>query len=451
MNIFSARKTPIGSELSPVGRAGIRRTLFWAVVIFGVALRLGSTAVAGNHLMAPWSGGGDQHQYIILASNLIAGDGFTYNHQPTAARAPLYPLMLVPFLLLFGSHWIIAVRVFQFLIGLLTAWMCGQLAGRLFGPAARGAAIVAALFMPMLFYFQNEILTECITSFLVVLFFLCLVEALSHPRILNLILVGFFAGAAALARFNAAVLALIAVALVFGYAKGRERWRRAAWVAAACLITLSPWLIRTTLAFHGRALYSTQGGFAAVEGILMPLGRTQPAEMDAIERTLHWGMWDVETNAPSRLRLPAEPELNRQAWSVARGLWREQSWRMRYITLQKLSAFWLSTDQVFWTQGLSWPNRMARWAGVGFYWIMLLLTVAGWLRLRRTNAKIARALLFYAIVVTLVHLPVVMNTRLRSPLLDPLLAALAGGGLLSLIERFSLPALGVHRTPDRNL
>jgi hypothetical protein len=222
--------------------------------------------------------------------------------------------------------------------------------------------------------------------------------------------------------------------LVFGYAKGRERWRRTALVAAACLLTIAPWLIRTGIAFHGRALYSTQGGFAAVEGVLMPLGRTQPAEMDAIESTLHWGMWDVETNAPSRLRLPPEPELNRQAWKAAWGLWRQQSWRMRGITWRKLSAFWLGTDQLFWTRGLSWPNRIVRWSGVGVYWILLLLAGAGWLRLRRTNSKIADALLFYAIAVTILHLPVVMNTRLRSPLIDPLLAVLAGGGFLSMIQ-----------------
>lgn len=303
--------------------------------------------------------------------------------------------------------------------------------------------------MPMLFYFQNEILTECTTSLLVICFLVCLVDALSNPRALNVVLVGFFAGVAALERFNAAALALVAVVLVFGYAKGRERWRRTAWVAAICLATVSPWLVRTGIAFHGHATYSTQTGFAAVEGVLMPLGRTQPVEMDAIEKTLHWGMWDVETNAPSRLRLPAEPELNRRAWRVAWGLWRKESWRMWNITWRKLSAFWLSTDQIFWTQGFAWPNRLARRAGVGLYWILLLLAVAGWIRLRRADAKIAAALLFYAVIITVLHLPMVMNTRLRSPLIDPLLAALAGGGWVFLVEKFPLRSWRGRVSPDR--
>ena len=36
-------------------------------------------------------------------------------------------------------------------------------------------------------------------------------------------------------------------------------------------------------------------------------------------------------------------------------------------------------------------------------------------------------LLAYAVLVTLAHTPFVMNSRIRAPLLDPLLAVLAGG------------------------
>jgi hypothetical protein len=51
---------------SSLGQPSHGRTLFWAVVILGIVLRLLSIAVAGNHLMTPWSGGGDQREYITL-------------------------------------------------------------------------------------------------------------------------------------------------------------------------------------------------------------------------------------------------------------------------------------------------------------------------------------------------------------------------------------------------
>ncbi len=418
---------PAGT-LAPLLRS---RTLFVAVVILGVALRLFTLALAGDHLMTAWSGGGDQQDYITLASNILAGDGFTYHHQATAFRPPLFPLLLAGFMWLFGVHWIIAVRVFQFVAGLLTAVICARLSARLFDPPAARVALVAALFMPMSIYFQNEILTECATSLFVALSLLYLARSISENRTSDYVLLGFFSSLAALIRFNAAALVMVACGVTLVCGGARKRMRRFVIVTGACLVTLAPWLIRTGVAFHGHAIYSTYSGFAAVEGVVMPLGRTQPGETDATESALHWGNWSVETNGPARLLLPAEPELNREAWSVAGRLWKEQGWRMAPLTLKKISAFWLGTDQVFWTQSFSWRNRLLRWAGVGFYWLILVLAIRGWFRLLRRNPTIAQVLLFYAIFVTVLHIPLVMNTRLRSPLLDPLLVALAGGAWLS--------------------
>lgn len=42
----------------------------------------------------------------------------------------------------------------------------------------------------------------------------------------------------------------------------------------------------------------------------------------------------------------------------------------------------------------------------------------------------AGALLFYTVFLTAIHLPLTANTRLRSPLFDPLFASLAAGGFV---------------------
>lgn len=203
-------------------------------------------------------------------------------------------------------------------------------------------------------------------------------------------------------------------------------WRRSAVVLIAATIVLAPWLIHNEIAFHGKASYSTHGGFAAVEGIIMPLGRTQPGETEAINNALGWGIRDVETDKPTRAGLRDEAALNGQAWQVASILWRHAGWRIVPLFMEKFSAFWLSTDQILYTRSLAWRGRLARMAGVAVYWVALVLAVIGWSRLRSTNPCMAKSLILYAAVLTAFHLPLTMNTRLRVPLFDPLLATLAG-------------------------
>ena len=401
--------------------------LLRALLVSGVVLRLSLVLAAGNSVRSAWSGGGDAEQYVILASNLFSGSGYTYFHQPTAFRPPLYPLVLAGFMWLFGGHWVIAVRLLQFLAGLATVWLCGSLANRLFGEEVRYTALLAALFFPTLVYFTGEILTECFACLLTTLFFWCLLRIVSSSRTRYLLLAGLLAGLSALLRFNGALLLIVLIAVALKADVWGQRLRRVVLVTVASGAVLLPWMVRTEAVFGGKALYSTHSGYAAAEGVLMPMGRAQPGEGDRMERVLNWGTWDLERNDPARLRLPSEPELNRDAWRVARRLWRQQTWRLAPTVALKLSAFWLSLDQVFMTHSFSNKVRLVRWTGVAAYWTFLLLGITGWFRLRATNYRVADFLLVYALLVTLLHIPLVMNTRLRVPFVDPMLAILAAG------------------------
>ena len=82
---------------------------------------------------------------------------------------------------------------------------------------------------------------------------------------------------------------------------------------------------------------------------------------------------------------------------------------------------------------------MARSAGVVFYWALLALGIAGWFKLRALRPELAYIFLFYAILVTILHVPFNMNTRLRMPFIDPLLAMLGGAGLLMAAQRIGFP------------
>jgi len=80
---------------------------------------------------------------------------------------------------------------------------------------------------------------------------------------------------------------------------------------------------------------------------------------------------------------------------------------------------------------------------VAGYLVVLTLAVIGWFRLLTLQPGIARVLFFYAALLTVIHLPLTMNTRLRSPLFDPLLASLSAGGLLTFALRSKA---GVHKS-----
>ena len=414
------------------------RAVFWALAALGVAAHLGVAIVAGNHLTTPWSGYGDVHQYVTLATNLRLGDGFTYAHTPTAFRPPLYPLLLAGFMWLSTTHWLALLHAVQFLTSLATTWVCAKLATRWFGPESGAIALAIALLMPTQLYFTGETLTERTVSLLGILLLMYLDRAVQCGGSRNWILLGLVAGAAALERFNAAALVLVAAAVAVGWpvrVPERPRLRPLALVCATCAIVIAPWLARTFTAFHGRALYSTHVGFGAVEGILSPTGRAQEGETQKIDKALGWGNWSVETNSPARPELRDEVALNSQAWNVAADLWRNAGWSLALIAAEKLAAFWLSTDQMFHLSMFSLRNRVLRRAGVTAYLVVLMLALVGWFQLRTRNPKIAHLLLLYAIVLTALHLPLTMNTRLRSPLFDPLLASLGAGSLVAFFEK----------------
>jgi hypothetical protein len=140
-------------------------------------------------------------------------------------------------------------------------------------------------------------------------------------------------------------------------------------------------------------------------------------------------------NGPTRLRLPSEAVLNEQCWRVVPGLWKNLGWHAVPLLGRKIADFWLSTDQVFGTDSFSRSEKLIRISGVVLYWCVLALAILAWPQVLRNQPRLAKILLAYAAIYTVLHLPLVMSTRIRFPLMDPLVATLAGGGLLSLATK----------------
>lgn len=204
-------------------------------------------------------------------------------------------------------------------------------------------------------------------------------------------------------------------------------------------ILVSPWLIRNLVVFHGQILYSSQTGLVALQGAVSPSGRTRPEDK---ERWLAAGWWlqDIETDTPRRLQFPSEVQLNKTAERAAWNAWRGLGFGVVAVLLKKVCYFWLSTDQLLDTSGLPAKQRFLRVCGVLFYWLALAAAIGGLLRLRQRERRLTNVLLVYCLFATLLHLPVTMNTRLRSPLIDPLICVLAAVEISALLWK-KTPAL----------
>lgn len=411
-----------------------------------IAAHAAFSILAGGSQLTFLSGGSDAPAYALLASNLLHHQGYTYAGEPTAMRPPGYPVFLAILGFLFHRWYIVAVRFIQFWVCLATAWLCGRCAKELFHDRAGSAAFLLALLLPTQIFASAQVLTECLATFFVALFLYFLVREMKSPASRTEAGMGAAAAAATYLRFNSAALPLFAGIAIYRFT-GRRRLIAIGGSMVLPLLLLSPWLVRNLVVFHGKALFSTQGGLNALVGVLTPEGRGQAGDTQKLQHAVGWVLSDVETNNPSRRSLPSEVVLDQECLRVVPGVWKTLGWRAAPLLMKKVADFWLGTDQIFETRALSLSGRLIRLSGVMVYWCVLGFAIAGWRRLRTSNPRAAMLLLAYAAIYTLLHLPLTMNTRIRFPLMDPLVAALAGGGLFHWSEatkRKKLPAASEH-------
>lgn len=398
-------------------------------------MRIKLVLLSGNHPTNSVSGVGDQERLLTLADSVVQRRGLSYFNQPTALRPPLYPLILAAFHVIFGAHYLLAIRVFQFLLGTSVAFICALIGKHLFGNAAGAAAGAIALALPTLVFISTEIQTEQLATFLAALFLFFLVGEIQGNT--NCALgMGISSGLATLTRFNCVIFVVIGVTLCLW---SRRRLRDALIVCSVAGLIIAPWIVRNAIEFRGRILFSSHGGINLLEGALTPYGRAQHGEDEVTRAAVGWIHTDIEVNSPHRALFPDETELDKQAQRAAIAAWKNLSWKSRFILFSKKTCtFWLSTDQLLDTSSFSPTQRRLRAAGVIIYWIVLATAFFGWVGLYSSSRNAAVVISLYAIFVTLAHLPFVMNTRIRIPFVDPLISILAAGGLIAFLHRGAL-------------
>lgn len=388
-------------------RTGVASTVILVVLVLGIFLRFGVFLLSARSGTTFWSTGNDASAYILLAHNLVDHHGLSFAGTPSAYRPPLYPFLISIAMHITTDQYLVLVRLMQLAASLVTALACGLMARR-WGGSLR-IAIALALWMPTLVFFQPEIGTETLSAMLIALWLVCVTHT-PAPWVVPTI--GTIAGIATLQRFNALPLIFIGPVALLYYLRN---WKRAALALSIGLLIVAPWIVRNWIVL-GWPIFSTDTGYAMAMGIVAPTARSQGMDTERLRSAIGWVHQDIESNdAPPALR--DEIRLNRQAMSFVLHHWSEipRTWPTKF------AAFWLSWDQWSAISGVSSRGQVARRAGVIFYWLLLTAAVVSGWQLRKRIPYV----LFYAGLVTIMHLPLPMSTRLRVPLFEPVLVALA--------------------------
>jgi 4-amino-4-deoxy-L-arabinose transferase-like glycosyltransferase len=200
-----------------------------------------------------WTPRSDADQYVQLARNLAAGDGYSLAFpqlelHATAFRPPLYPLLLAIPTWVTGGDALWPGRLLSLLLGLAVIALTVVFVHRLGGPVAALAAGLAVALYPPLIANDTVTLTEplALSLLLGVLITLDRREAVSC---------GVLSGLLMLTRPNAYL-----VVVIIGIALWRSVGpRRAAAMAGVSLLVLTPWMVRNQVQVGTFRLTTSEG------------------------------------------------------------------------------------------------------------------------------------------------------------------------------------------------
>lgn len=200
-----------------------------------------------------WTPRSDADQYVQLARNLAAGDGYSLAFpqlqlHATAFRPPLYPLLLAVPTWATGGDELWPGRLLSLLLGLAVIALTVVFVHRLGGPfAALAAGLAVALYPPLI---ANDTVT--LTEPLALSLLLGVLITLDRR---HAVWCGVLSGLLMLTRPNA-YLVVVIVGIALWRSVGP---RRAAAMAGVSLLVLTPWMMRNQVQVGTFRLTTSEG------------------------------------------------------------------------------------------------------------------------------------------------------------------------------------------------
>lgn len=394
--------------------------------------------------------GGDQFFYHVTANVLARGRGFLEPVEWTehgaqlasALHGPAFPAVLSLWSRLGATSYVdhqlasIVLGVPQVIFGVVLA---NVLAGR-------RAAIVAAVLLaayPNIWITDGSLFVEGMMAGLTTAATWCVYRWRDSPRRAWMVAIGALIGLAALTRGEAILLVpllLVPAALRAPSLNRPERWVQAGAGIAACLAALAPWTIYNAGRFDVFVPLSTNSNevlfyancddvysgpsigfwsFACQERYRAEHGEPPG---DQAEKAVYWRELAVDYVRDHRGQVPkvVAARVGRQ-WELFRP--------------------WQTVDFGF----IEGRPRRPMQAGLGMYYGMMALAVAGTVSLRRRGVPVW-PLWSHAVAVTLTAIYAYGTVRFRAPF-EPILCVMAAVGIVALWDRARLRGPGGE--PDR--
>jgi hypothetical protein len=343
-------------------------------------------------------------EYDVLARNLLAGDGYVYEHLGTPYRAYYSGLPYVSTTAGVFALWesATAMLVVQALFAMALCAVVASLAGPL-------AGLLTALHPALVYYDVRKLHPLGLDALLGALAVLCLVRG-RHAA-----LCGFVLGLGVLQRGS--LLPFAVFALVWLVARPAHRDRRprtAALFIGGLSLAVAPWLARNAT-FFGRPLLVTTSGEHFFVGNVPPSvgGNLLPSGEPVLDA--HPGL---------REELSGLDEVGQERLFWARGVTfaREHPAALTWRVVKKLGLFWTFGPQT----GALYP-RAYKYVYLAYYFALLALAIVGSIRLARGSPEERSTMVLILALfasVSLVHACFYVEMRHRWAL-EPLLLALA--------------------------
>jgi Tfp pilus assembly protein PilF len=438
-------ETPTTSVFGKDISAGVFKNCLVYLFLLGLIVRTGFMV---EHARLPSYGvlTLDQTYYDSVARMLLAGEDL---HPLHGFRPLLYPMFVAVFYKLGGPHGIDLVLAAQHLLGVLTGLLVALLGAWLFRHRLSGLAAGALyLLAPLPLCFEGELLIESSYTFLICVGLLLLLraaEATGWKGVLLWLLCGAFTVFTAQERSN-----IFVFMAVYPFFAAWRWWRLRRGATLLPLLGLIggavmgiPWgFVNDMQSGHFQVIPSAGGvnfylgNRRTADGITMELGRrvSYTEREDSVEV---WARQEYEAAMRAQGRQPStDPRAVSQYWTH-RGLdeikadpaaWlrlmAKKCWLSLWNTeIPSLKSFAFLQMENVWLRLLP-----VRWV------ILFMLAPAGiWAAAKWGNGDALFILLFYVFLYSALNVAFFICDRYRYPVW-PVMAAIAGGGLLAFIE-----------------
>lgn len=420
-----------------------RRRFGWTltvIVALGLAFRVGYVLIFTQHQNNKIY---DSFWYGIMGNELRLGQFFALplTPGPTAAHPPLTSILVSSVDFLIGVH---TGTTFQRLVMAVLGGgvvLCVGLLGRaVAGPWVGLTAAVLAALAPNFWIPNGVVMSETPAMLFIALILLAVVRLIRSPTVVMAALVGAACGAEALVRAELLLFVpflLVPAALLAKSVPLRRRFGLMAVGILCSLFVMAPWVGRNLASFTDPTYLSTGNGYAL-------LGANCPDTYYGPDL----GSWSLRCSVSAPVH-GDESVAAAKAQHVAVQYAEHHTGRIPVVVLDRVGRLWdfyqpiqMADSDV--NEGRPPPASLA---GLGFYYALLPLGIAGIVIYRRRHIG-QWFLLVPAGVLTLVAVVFYGSVRFRAPF-EVCLVVLAAPPLVLMGQRLGQWVAGRRSEPDR--